>query len=307
MRDAPIRQQVKTQGALKGFALRTLTAILIGAAFIGADLWGGPIGFALVVAVVAAICASEFYAIMRSEHHRANEVFGVAASAVMPIAATLYATRAIVGTGASSASELGAVGLTAVVGGLILAALVWNIAFRQVKGADTSTTVFGAVYAGFTLSHLVLIRALDSGAELVIIALAGVWAMDIFAYLVGSAVGTHRLAPHISPKKSWEGFAAGTLATVGVWVAGWYLLAPAHTTGQTSLLWQSPWWFVLIGLVAAIAAVMGDLAESRLKREVGVKDSGKLLPGHGGFLDRFDSMIVVSIVVYYMLLFGGAR
>lgn len=307
MRDVPIKARFKEQGALRGFAYRTITALVIGAVFIAADLFGGILVWAAVIALVAALCASEFYAIMRSEHHRANEVFGVIASAVMPVAAALYATRTLTGTGASSASELGAVGLSAVMGGLILAALVWNIAFRQVKGADTSTTVFGAVYAGFTLSHLVLIRALDSGAELVLIALAGVWAMDVLAYLVGSAIGTHPMAPHISPKKSWEGFAAGALGTVAVWVTGWYLIAPARALPQLQVLWQSPWWFALIGCVAAVAAVLGDLAESRLKREVGVKDSGKLLPGHGGFLDRFDSLIVVSVVVYYMLLFGGAR
>jgi phosphatidate cytidylyltransferase len=297
MRDATIRQRVKERGALRAFALRTLTALTLGVVFIAADFWGGTIVFAAVVALVAALCATEFYAIMRTEHHRANEVFGVAASAIMPLAAAVYATRALSGTGASSASELGAVGLTAVMGGLILAALVWNIAFRQFRGADTSTTVFGAVYAGFALSHLVLIRALDSGAELVLIALAGVWAMDIFAYLIGSAFGTHPLAPHISPRKSWEGFAAGTVATVAAWIIGWLIVRPPLPL----------WWFAVTGVVAAVAALLGDLAESRLKREMGVKDSGRLLPGHGGFLDRFDSMIVVAVVVYYMLLFGGAR
>lgn len=297
MREAPIKQRMHEQGAVRGFVFRTLTALALGVVFIAADIWGGWLLWAGVIALVAALCASEFYTVMRTEHHRANELFGVAASAIMPFAAAVYATRALTGTGASSASELGAVGLTAVMGGLILAALVWNIAFRQVKGADTSTTVFGAVYAGFTLSHLVLIRALDSGAELVLITLAGVWAMDVFAYLVGSAIGTHPLAPHISPKKSWEGFAAGALGTVAVWVIGWLLIRPALPL----------WWFVVTGLVAAVAALLGDLAESRLKREMGVKDSGKLLPGHGGFLDRFDSLIVVSVVVYYMLLFGGAR
>lgn len=297
MKDAPIRQVVRQQGALRGFVVRTVTAIALGAVLLVADLFGGVIGWAVAVAVIAALCASEFYQVMRSEHHRANEVFGVAASAIMPLAAAVYATRTLTGTGASSSSELGAVGLTAVMGGLILAALVWNIAFRQVKGGDTSTTVFGAVYAGFTLSHLVLLRALDSGAELVVIVLASVWAMDVFAYLVGSAFGTHPLAPHISPKKSWEGFAAGTAGTVAAWVIGWFLI-------------HSPlplWYFALAGVVVSVAALLGDLAESRLKREMGVKDSGKLLPGHGGFLDRFDSLIVVSIVVYYLMLFGGAR
>jgi phosphatidate cytidylyltransferase len=297
MKDAPIRQLVHQQGALRGFVVRTVTAIALGAILIAGDIFGGVLGWSVVVAVIAALCASEFYQVMRTERHRANEVFGVVTVAVMPIAAAIYATRTLTGTGASSSSELGAVGLTAVMGGLILAALVWNIAFRQVKGADTSITVFGAVYAGFTLSHLVLVRALDSGAEIIIIILASVWAMDVLAYLVGSAIGTHPLAPHISPKKSWEGFAAGTAGTVAAWVIGWFLIRPPLPL----------WWFALTGVIVSIAALLGDLAESRLKREMGVKDSGRLLPGHGGFLDRFDSLIVVSIVVYYLMLFGGAR
>ena len=290
MRDAPIRQHIRDRQELRGFAYRTLTALALGAVLVSADLWGGTLGWAAVVAILAAVCASEFYRMTRSEHRRANELFGVVASAAMPIAVALYA-----GTVSPPSSELGAIGLTAVMGGLVLAAIVWNLAFRQVRGADTSTTVFGAVYVGFTLAHLVLVHALDSGAELVLVILMGVWAMDVFAYLVGSAIGKHRLAPHISPNKSWEGFAAGSIGTIGVWTAGWYIIRPAGLP---------LWWFVVTGVVAAIAALLGDLAESRIKREVGAKDSGTLLPGHGGFLDRFDSLIMVSVVAYYMLLFG---
>jgi phosphatidate cytidylyltransferase len=127
--------------------------------------------------------------------------------------------------------------------------------------------------------------------------------MDVLAYLVGSSIGTHPLAPRISPKKSWEGLAAGTIGTVAVWGVGWLFIPPtASGTAPFPL-----WWFLVTGLAVAAAAVLGDLAESRLKREVHLKDSGRLLPGHGGFLDRFDSMIVVAVVVYYMMLFVGAR
>lgn len=296
MREAPVRVRVHEPHALRDFGIRTLTALVIGAVLVGSDLWGGMFAWGAVISAVAAMCAVELYAMLRSDHRKPNELFGLIAAAAMPIATALYATG-VVGSGASTDSQLGAVGLTAVTGGLVLAALVWNIAFAQVNATDTATTVFGALYTGFALSHLVLIRALDSGAELVLIALAGVWAMDVIAYLVGSAFGTHPLAPHISPKKSWEGFIAGAIGTVAAWGLGWRL------TGSPLPLW----WFLLTGAVAALAAVFGDLAESQLKREVRIKDSGKLLPGHGGFLDRFDSMIVVAIVVYYMLLLGGAR
>jgi phosphatidate cytidylyltransferase len=288
--------------ALRSFGVRTVTALLLGVVLVGADLWpdlltkGDGLLWGGVIAALAAVCASEFYAMMRTGHRKPNEVFGVIAAAAMPLAAGIYAARAIPG-GATSAADLGSVGLTAVMGGLILAALTWHILFRQVSASDTAVTVFGVVYIGFTLAHLVLMRALDSGSELVIITLAGVWAMDVFAYLIGSAVGTHRLAPHISPKKSWEGFIAGAVGTMAAWGIGWLV------AGSPLPLWV----FLLTGAVAAAAALFGDLAESRIKREFGIKDSGRLLPGHGGFLDRFDSMIVVSIVVYYVLLFAGAR
>jgi len=297
VREAPIKVRFHEPRALRDFGVRTVTALGLGVVLVSADLWGGLLVWSAAVSVIAVMCAIELYGMLRVEHRKPNEVFGVVAVAAMPIAAAIYASRGLVGTGASTASELGAVGLTAVVGGLILAALVWNIVFSQVTASDTSTTVFGALYTGFTLAHLVLIRGLDSGAELVLITLVSVWAMDVFAYLVGSAIGKHPLAPHISPKKSWEGFLAGTAGTVATWVAGWYLIS-----SPIPLVW-----FALTGVVVAVAAVFGDLAESRLKREVHLKDSGRLLPGHGGFLDRFDSMIVVSVVVYYMLLFGGAR
>lgn len=297
MREAPIKVRVHEPHAIRDFGIRTVTAIAMGVVLIAADLWGGIAGWAAAIAVVAALCATEFYAFMRTEHRKPNEVFGVVAAAAMPLATAFYAAQTPVGTEVSFVSQYGAVGLTAVTGGLVIAALMWNVTFRQVSASDTNTTVFGAVYTGFTLSHLVLLWALDNGPLLILVTLFSVWAMDVFAYLIGSAFGTHRLAPRISPKKSWEGFAAGASGTIAVWLIGWFLVRPA-------IEW---WWFLLTGAIVAVAALFGDLTESRLKREVNVKDSGHLLPGHGGFLDRFDSLILVSIVAYYMLLWGGAR
>ncbi len=125
--------------------------------------------------------------------------------------------------------------------------------------------------------------------------IVSIWANDSFAYMAGSAFGRHKMAPRISPKKSWEGFVAGTLGTTGVWLAAALCRASISRLAGGSL----------IGLAASIAAVIGDLAESRIKREVGVKDSGTLLPGHGGFLDRFDSFIMVAIVTLLHAVRGG--
>lgn len=267
--------------SLKDFWSRLASALGIGVAFIGSTVFLGPMGLAAVVAIVAVAGAAEFYAILRRERRGPNEFFGLLAAALMPFAA----------------SQFGPEGLTGVVSALVIAALVWHISFRQVRASDTAVTVFGAVYVGFTLAHLVLIRQLDAGTELVLATLVSVWANDTFAYLIGSTLGHHRMAPNISPKKSWEGFAAGTLFTTGVWIAMYFVA----DTGIPLL------WLVFVGVSASIAAVVGDLAESRLKREAQMKDSSGWLPGHGGFLDRFDSMILVSIVTYYMLVLAGAQ
>jgi len=266
---------------LRDLGVRLLTALGIGAAFLGSILFGGPYAVAGVVTVVAVAGAAEFYAILRRERRLPNEVFGLAAVAAMPVSAAAY----------------GIAGLTAVISILVVFSLLWHLALRQVRAADTAVTVFGVIYVGFTLAHFVLIRQLDAGTELALATIVSVWANDSFAYLMGSAFGRHKLAPRISPNKSWEGFIAGSLLTVAVWVAVYYVTDTKMTLAS----------LIGVGIAASVAAVVGDLAESRLKREVGVKDSGALLPGHGGFLDRFDSLILVSIVTYYTLILAGAR
>jgi CDP-diglyceride synthetase len=118
-----------------------------------------------------------------------------------------------------------------------------------------------------------------------------VWANDIFAYLVGVTVGRHKMCPTVSPRKSWEGFAGGIIgATV---VAG--LVARFWTGGGV-------WLWAIFGLLVALDAVAGDLVESRFKRAAGVKDSGRLLPGHGGMLDRFDATLGAVPVAFLFLL-----
>jgi phosphatidate cytidylyltransferase len=227
------------------------------------------------------LAVSEFYAMTRKEHRLPNEIFGTVATGAMPLAAALWGTE----------------GLLLVVAALLVASLAWHVAFRRVSTADTATTVFGALYVGFMLSFFVLIRDLDSGTLLALATLLGVWANDVFAYLVGSMLGRHKMSPNISPNKSWEGFAGGTLFTIVVWVSLYFLI-----DSPMSLMWH-----VVIGVIVSLTGVLGDLAESRLKREAGVKDSGKLLPGHGGFLDRFDSLIMVSVVAYALLVLGGVQ
>lgn len=271
----------KSRGSLKDFAVRTATALLLGAAMLGVLFFGDVWGLAIAVAVIAAVCAAEFYALTRREARLPNEIFGLIAVVAMPLAAAAF----------------GPSGLTAVVGALMIASLAWHVFFRQVRLTDTAVTVFGAVYVGFALAHFVLIRKLDNGTLIALTMILSVWINDVFAYIVGSAVGRHRLAPTISPNKTVEGLAAGSVATIAVWLV----------MGLVADLGLSTGWLVAVGLAASVAAVVGDLAESRIKREVGVKDSGRTLPGHGGFLDRFDSFILICIVTYYLLVLAGVK
>jgi phosphatidate cytidylyltransferase len=280
----------------RDFGVRLLSALALGLAQIVALVWGGTMWWALVVAAIAVFVCAEFYAITRTEHRKPNEVFGLVAAAAMPLMTGWFLTNPPSGAGRLEIAQHGLLGLTGVLAVLVVAALVWHLVFRQVTASDTAITVFGVVYVGFTLTHLVLMRELVSGTELVLATLVSVWANDSLAYAIGSPFGRHKIAPRISPKKSVEGLAAGTIGTVAVWV-GLGTVAGV----QTGL---PGWWLAATGLAVSAAAVLGDLAESRLKREAGVKDSGKLLPGHGGFLDRFDSMILVSVVAFYMLVLG---
>lgn len=121
----------------------------------------------------------------------------------------------------------------------------------------------------------------------VLVALILIWVNDSFAYLSGIAFGKHRLFERISPKKSWEGFAGGIIATL---VAAWFFYPKVEINGQLQ-------WLILAGLIA-VSSVIGDFIESMFKRSAGVKDSGKLIPGHGGVLDRIDSILFVAPVVF---------
>jgi phosphatidate cytidylyltransferase len=258
---------------------RILTGVIGGAIVLGIALFLPPLWWAACVAVIAVFAASEFYALTRREHRRPNELFGLVAVGAMPIAAALT----------------GSTGLLGVLTLLALLALLWQVLFPSVTVTDSALTVFGAVYTGFMLSHLVLMQALPQGRAYVVTLMLSVWASDVTAYFAGTAFGRHRLAPHVSPRKSWEGAVAGGLAAVAVWVAARFVIM-----GPVSLIW-----FAVVGVAVGAAAIVGDLVESRIKREAGAKDSGNLLPGHGGFLDRFDAVIAAAVIAYYLLVWAG--
>jgi len=152
---------------------------------------------------------------------------------------------------------------------------------------DAGAGILAAAYIPFLTSFAVLMIAAPDGAWRVLYAISLVVANDVGGYAAGVLFGRHPMAPTISPKKSWEGAAGSVVlaAVVGVGLMWWFFDGP---------LWTG----ALIGLFAVAAATVGDLSESLIKRDLGLKDMGTLLPGHGGILDRLDSMLVASPVVY---------
>lgn len=183
--------------------------------------------------------------------------------------------------------------LGAIFAGTGLAVLIWLIfTYRRHNIVDAFMTIAGVVYVGWLLSHLLLLRGSGTGWDLglkwLTLAFFCTWAADSVAYFAGRAFGKRKLAPDISPKKSVEGAIGGAIATV---LVGWF---------WGPVIGIAPWQGALVACFAFVVSVLGDLAESALKRYTGVKDSGALLPGHGGVLDRFDSSLFVLPFVYYV-------
>lgn len=258
-----------TSGAI--YALLTLACLFV-----------GPLTTTLLIAAEAWLCCSEFFRICRMGGRMPNEVVGLAAALLFPLAA--YAN--------------GLFALTLVIFVLLMACAVWYVLTPRANIADVAVTAFGPVYTSLAFSSIVLIRMYDNGPTGALLALAvmlSIWGNDAVAYFVGSAIGAHKLAPRISPSKSVEGFVGGLVGSVVVWAFVAVFLVPGLDVALAAAC----------GLVVGIAAVFGDLFESRIKRGAGVKDSGNLIPGHGGLLDRSDSMLFGGMAAFFLLRFGG--
>ena len=179
---------------------------------------------------------------------------------------------------------------------LPLAFLFKAAAGAMPSAASVSVTVLGSAWIGLGLAHLVLLRDLPEHGFLTLLTVVlAVFASDTMAFAAGRVLGRHKMAPQTSPGKTWEGFAAGTIAAV---------LVPFFAFYEENFLTvpQS----LALGAVIAVAGPVGDLFESALKRDVGVKDSGRILLGHGGMLDRLDAFLFTGVAAYYLLVAFGA-
>lgn len=276
----PDSQEGALAGRAHAFLVRSIAGIIYAVLFIGSLLLG-VVPTALFTAAMAGLCCYEFYRMVRIDGKVPNEFVGLVAAVLFPLSALVDA-----------------VWLTVLNFLMMLLVGLWYVQNPRTRMADVAVTVFGPLYTGYMLSAIVLLREAIPGMEGALLSIgvcASLWLSDSFAYMVGSKFGKHKMVPKISPKKSWEGFFGGLLGSVAVWLVLW----------STGLYEMNIWFSVLCGVVVSVMGVFGDLIESRIKRGVGVKDSGNLIPGHGGMLDRSDSLIIGVITAYLMLHLGG--
>ncbi|MGH8834610.1 MAG: phosphatidate cytidylyltransferase [Actinomycetes bacterium] len=174
----------------------------------------------------------------------------------------------------------------------VLAVLLWRLSDGpEAYLRDTTAGVFSAVYIPFLASFAVLMLIPDDGAERVTLFMLVTVCSDLGGYAVGVLIGRHPMAPRISPKKTWEGLTGSVLACAA---GGAYAVM---------YLFDEQWWKgLIIGLAAVCSATLGDLGESMIKRDLGIKDMSTLLPGHGGIMDRLDSLLVTAPVVWLLLI-----
>jgi len=261
--------------------IRFITA-LVGLPLLFAAVWIGEIWFSALVTLVAAVASIELTLMARRwGHYVSIPLVTVPVVALVAIAHVL------------SRTSVPPNAITFALAVLSVALLAWLVANRgrQMAFARPVTALAIILYAGGFLSHLPLLRALEQGREWVLFLLLVTFATDTSAYFVGKFIGRTPLAPSISPSKTIEGAVGGMIGAVGASLAANYVL------GLNVSLWEA----LILGSLIGVVGQLGDLAESRIKRLADVKDSGALIPGHGGVLDRLDSIVLNLVVVYYFV------
>ncbi|MBR5967697.1 MAG: phosphatidate cytidylyltransferase [Lachnospiraceae bacterium] len=183
---------------------------------------------------------------------------------------------------------------------IIVLLAVYVFSFPKYNSEQITMIFFGFFYVALTLSYIFLVRGLQGGKYTVWLIFIGSWGADTMAYLVGRTIGKHKIVPVLSPKKSLEGFIGGVLGAVLIGV----IYALIFKNSLTEEFPNPVFSFAVIAACASVVSMIGDLAASAIKRDKQIKDYGKLLPGHGGILDRFDSVIFIAPIVYYLLYFG---
>ena len=266
---------------------RILTAIVGIPLAVFLVFYPGGLPLAVAIGLIAVLGVLELYALVRKTGARPVEWAGVAAVVLFVVSARTY-----------ERSQIGAI-FPAVLTLLLILSFCWElIRPKRSPIVNVGSTVFGAIYVGWLISHLVVLRGIggnvlvgsytvEAGAALVMFTFLCIWASDTGAYFFGKYYGRTRIAPRLSPNKTVEGSVAAVVCAVLIAaVAGVVINLPAAHA-------------LALGLMFGVLCQLGDLSESAIKREVAIKDSGKIVPGHGGILDRFDSTLFAAPAAYY--------
>ncbi|MCE5201405.1 MAG: phosphatidate cytidylyltransferase [Synergistaceae bacterium] len=254
--------------------LRTFSSVFIVLVVIGGILTGGYI-WSLIVFVIAIFSLWEFYKLLSTKHD------------ISPWLIMLSGAFILFG----SALDMSLTSILCTISMIIFTALFLEVIRRQVSSESFALQNMGATIAGIAYvilpwSFMILIRTRELGSLFLITLFCCTWSCDVAAYFVGSHYGRHLLCDKVSPKKTWEGFMGGAAAS---FLCG----------GVLALVFSfPPLPLLLMGLLCGIAGQLGDLGESVLKREAEVKDTGYIIPGHGGLLDRFDSILVNGTLAF---------
>jgi phosphatidate cytidylyltransferase len=267
----------RAQSAVSGLISRVLVAV-VGLPIVLGAVWLGGWWLFTLVAVAAVVAVHEFVTMARP---------------LRPLAPAAYigTVLALIGAEKGGVTWMLAGFLTCFLVGFALNAISTT---RAAATAAIGSTVMGAAWIGLGLGHLILLRGMHVQPRLLAFTvLLTVFAADTFAYFGGRIFGQHKMAPALSPGKTWEGFAVGSI--VGIFVS---FVALYQDRDHYLTMWQA----VVLGLVVVLAAAAGDLFESMLKRDMQVKDTGSLLGGHGGVLDRVDALLFASAAAFYLVL-----
>lgn len=280
---------------MKNLMVLTLSGLVLVAVFVGAVL-GSQWSFGALLLLILVGGQTEFYKLARETGLSPQRWMGLAVG-VLLFALNFIVFRQFSRSVTDEAG--GAVLYLLLYIGLLLPTLFVCELFRRSATplANLGATLLGVLYVAVPLSLLLYVPVLAGDGvwrpETVLCYIFIIWANDVFAYLVGMTFGRHRLCERLSPKKSWEGFFGGLAGAV---VTG---LAAAYALDANYWVWGG------LALVASLSGVAGDLVESMFKREAGVKDSGQVIPGHGGVLDRFDALLLSAPYVFLYLLLVG--
>jgi len=262
------------------FWKRVISAIVFASIVISVIHLGGLWGFLALVSITVILSTVEFSGFIPSQKNRLPNIITIPINCLLCLSAIK--------------SEF--INANFILSIAVMLLFLFVIIRREPDSAllFVSSSVLSVLYVGWLFGyHIVLLRQMPNGRELIYLLMGITWVGDIAAYLVGKQFGKHKIIPSISPKKSLEGYIAGVIFGVVVSIALCYLLRLDIALHHA----------IILGVILTIIGQIGDLAESIMKRSAGLKDSGKIMPGHGGMLDRCDSMIFITPALYYYALY----